>query len=186
MSVAPTETPERLAFYDRIDKDNMTPLWSVLGDLVTPEPKSGCQSGGMEVRYRAGGDDGSWRVDHREGSRAPRADLREPRPQRAVEDNHVALCRRAARAAGRSCAGAPPYAIGAALRTRRVGRAYIGQRRKDDHGIWRFRHHAADELARSRQRHRCADVLARTGSIYRWCRSSTLRSRNVSKKMRNR
>lgn len=43
MSTAPTETPERKAFYERIDKDNLTPLWSVLGDLVTPEPKSGCQ-----------------------------------------------------------------------------------------------------------------------------------------------
>ena len=37
----PTETPERRAFYDRIDKEHMTPLWSVLGDLVTPEPRSG-------------------------------------------------------------------------------------------------------------------------------------------------
>jgi gentisate 1,2-dioxygenase len=44
MSIAPAETPERKAFYERIDKDNMTPLWAVLGDLVTPEPKSGCQA----------------------------------------------------------------------------------------------------------------------------------------------
>ena len=43
MSTAPTETPERNAFYEKIDKDNLTPLWSVLGDLVTPEPKSGCR-----------------------------------------------------------------------------------------------------------------------------------------------
>jgi gentisate 1,2-dioxygenase len=48
MSFAPSETPERRAFYDRIDKDNMTPLWSVLGDLVTPEPKSGCQAAGWK------------------------------------------------------------------------------------------------------------------------------------------
>ncbi|RBI87522.1 gentisate 1,2-dioxygenase [Rhodosalinus halophilus] len=40
MEKAPEETPERRAFYDRIDKKNMTPLWSVLGDLVTPEPRS--------------------------------------------------------------------------------------------------------------------------------------------------
>ncbi len=38
----PAETPERRAFYDKIDAKNMTPLWSVLGDLVTPVPKSGC------------------------------------------------------------------------------------------------------------------------------------------------
>ncbi len=37
------ETPERRAFYDRIDPQNMTPLWSVMGALITPEPKSGCQ-----------------------------------------------------------------------------------------------------------------------------------------------
>ena len=61
MSVAPTETPERKAFYERIDKDNLTPLWSVLGDLVTPEPKSGCQAYGWkfdtvrEAMLEAGG-----------------------------------------------------------------------------------------------------------------------------------
>ncbi len=48
MSTAPIETPERKAFYERIDKDNLTPLWSVLGDLVTPEPKSGCQPFGWK------------------------------------------------------------------------------------------------------------------------------------------
>jgi gentisate 1,2-dioxygenase len=35
-------TPERQAFYARIDKENMTPLWSVMGALITPEPKSAC------------------------------------------------------------------------------------------------------------------------------------------------
>ncbi len=38
----PVETPERRAFYDRIDKDNMTALWTVMGALITPEPKSAC------------------------------------------------------------------------------------------------------------------------------------------------
>lgn len=61
MSVAPAETPERKAFYERIDKDNLTPLWNVLGDLVTPEPKSGCQAYGWkfdkvrEAMLEAGG-----------------------------------------------------------------------------------------------------------------------------------
>ena len=36
------DTPERVVFYDKIDKQNMTPLWRVLGDLVTPEPRSKC------------------------------------------------------------------------------------------------------------------------------------------------
>ncbi len=43
MDHAPAETPERRAFYARIDKQNMTPLWAVLSNLITPEPKSGCQ-----------------------------------------------------------------------------------------------------------------------------------------------
>lgn len=40
---SPAETAERQAFYERIDRQHMTPLWSVLGDLVTPEPRSGCR-----------------------------------------------------------------------------------------------------------------------------------------------
>ncbi len=39
-----TDTPERKAFYEKIDKKNMTPLWTVLGELVTPEPRSNCQA----------------------------------------------------------------------------------------------------------------------------------------------
>jgi gentisate 1,2-dioxygenase len=37
------DTPERRAFYDRIDKKNLTALWLSLADLVTPEPKSPCE-----------------------------------------------------------------------------------------------------------------------------------------------
>lgn len=42
MEHAPIETPERKAFYARIDKQNMTPLWSVMNALITPEPRSAC------------------------------------------------------------------------------------------------------------------------------------------------
>ena len=38
----PTETAERLAFYEAIEPEGLTALWSVLGDIVTPEPKSPC------------------------------------------------------------------------------------------------------------------------------------------------
>ena len=42
--MAPTaDTPERRAFYDKIDKQNLTALWLSLADLVTPEPRSGCR-----------------------------------------------------------------------------------------------------------------------------------------------
>ena len=40
---APAETPERLAFYERIGQKHMTPLWTSLSRLVTPEPVSGCR-----------------------------------------------------------------------------------------------------------------------------------------------
>lgn len=38
----PAETPERLAFYQKIDTQGFTPLWAVLSDIITPEPKSAC------------------------------------------------------------------------------------------------------------------------------------------------
>src|SRR5215217_5919324 len=43
IAVPPAETPERRAFYERIDKQNLTPLWTSLADLVTPEPRSACR-----------------------------------------------------------------------------------------------------------------------------------------------
>lgn len=38
----PFETPERLAFYEKIDTQCFTPLWAVLSNIITPEPKSAC------------------------------------------------------------------------------------------------------------------------------------------------
>lgn len=37
-----TDTPERLAFYDKIAKKSLTPLWAVLSNIITPEPTSAC------------------------------------------------------------------------------------------------------------------------------------------------
>jgi gentisate 1,2-dioxygenase len=39
---APRSTPEREAFYRRIDAHHLTPLWDVLGDLVIPQPRTPC------------------------------------------------------------------------------------------------------------------------------------------------
>ena len=51
--IAPVaDTPERRAFYERIDKRHLTPLWTSLANLVTPEPVSPCQPA-------------SWRFDER-------------------------------------------------------------------------------------------------------------------------
>ncbi|MEM7291800.1 MAG: gentisate 1,2-dioxygenase [Pseudomonadota bacterium] len=40
----PAETHERLAYYDKIGTANLSPLWVVFSDLVTPEPRSECRT----------------------------------------------------------------------------------------------------------------------------------------------
>jgi gentisate 1,2-dioxygenase len=42
-SAPAAETPERRAFYERIGRKHITPLWVSLANLVTPEPASACQ-----------------------------------------------------------------------------------------------------------------------------------------------
>src|SRR5438445_1879059 len=37
------KTPEREAFYKKIDGESLSALWNVMGDLITPEPKSACR-----------------------------------------------------------------------------------------------------------------------------------------------
>jgi gentisate 1,2-dioxygenase len=37
------DTPERRAFYERIGRQNLTPLWLSLANLVTAQPVSGCR-----------------------------------------------------------------------------------------------------------------------------------------------
>jgi len=39
----PAQTPERLEFYARLDKQSLAPLWMVMSDIITPTPTSGCQ-----------------------------------------------------------------------------------------------------------------------------------------------
>jgi gentisate 1,2-dioxygenase len=40
---AVTKTPEREAFYKKIDGENLSALWNVMNDLITPEPRSACR-----------------------------------------------------------------------------------------------------------------------------------------------
>ncbi|NIR31349.1 MAG: gentisate 1,2-dioxygenase [Gammaproteobacteria bacterium] len=40
--VQPKQTPERKAFYQRIDSHDLAPLWEVLHGLISPEPRSPC------------------------------------------------------------------------------------------------------------------------------------------------
>jgi gentisate 1,2-dioxygenase len=37
------ETPARRALYEKIDRQNLAPLWMSLANLVTPEPRSACR-----------------------------------------------------------------------------------------------------------------------------------------------
>jgi gentisate 1,2-dioxygenase len=46
LAILVSETPERRAFYDRISRQNLTPLWLSLAHLVTPEPASACRPAG--------------------------------------------------------------------------------------------------------------------------------------------
>ncbi|MEM9550806.1 MAG: gentisate 1,2-dioxygenase [Pseudomonadota bacterium] len=39
----PAETPERRAFYSKIGAQSYAPLWAVMSDIITPEPKSACR-----------------------------------------------------------------------------------------------------------------------------------------------
>src|SRR5262245_52966153 len=39
----PNVAAERKAFYDKIDKANVTPLWEVLHGLITPTPNTPCK-----------------------------------------------------------------------------------------------------------------------------------------------
>ena len=40
---AVAKTPEREAFYKKIEGQSLAALWNVLGDIITPEPKSACR-----------------------------------------------------------------------------------------------------------------------------------------------
>jgi gentisate 1,2-dioxygenase len=44
MDHAIQKTPEREAFYRKIDGESLSALWNVMGDLITPQPKSPCRA----------------------------------------------------------------------------------------------------------------------------------------------
>ena len=69
----------RQAYYDKISKYHLAPLWEVLKGLVTPEPKTQMRAGAVEIPRGREADARGGRRHHRRGSRAPRARAREPR-----------------------------------------------------------------------------------------------------------
>jgi gentisate 1,2-dioxygenase len=40
--IKPNTSPELKALYERLGKKNTAPLWEVLGEIVTPQPRAGC------------------------------------------------------------------------------------------------------------------------------------------------
>ena len=159
-AIAPST--ERQAFYDRIGEHSLAPLWERLHSMVTRAAGDARAAGEVGLR-RSGAavPDAGRRADHREGSGAPRADPGEPGTARADLDHAFAVRRPATDHAGRGGAGAPAFAVGAALHHRGPRRLHRGRRRAHDDGAGRLRHHAELDLARPRQRHRPADGLAR-------------------------
>ena len=158
---APVETPERRAFYDRIDKENMTALWTVMGALITPEPKSACVPA-------------LWRFDA-----IRKAMLEAGKLITAKEAERRVLVLENPGLRGQSkittslYAGVQlviPHEVAPAHRHSQSALRFVlegkgahtsvdGERTR--HAPRRLHHHALHGLARPRQRHGRADVLAR-------------------------
>jgi hypothetical protein len=97
------KTPEREAFYKKIDGENLSALWNVMNDLITPEPRSACRPH-------------LWKFDS----------IRDYMAAWSVEDHDVAVCGCPDGGPRRCRAGTPPQPVGAALRARRQGCGHRG------------------------------------------------------------
>ena len=158
-----------------ISQKHLTPLWTSLAKLVTPEPASGCEPAAWSFsEVRAAMIEAGGLITAKEAER--RADSRESRPARPVEDHDRPVCRCPARAAGRGRAAHRHSPERAAVRPRRRRRAHRGRRRTDVDALRRFHHHAADGLARPRQQRTDQRCSGSTASTSRSSSSSTPRS----------
>ncbi len=151
----------REAFYERIAKKDMAPLWKVMKSVVTKEPVTRAaphvwhyddvkslvmESGGL--------------ITAEEAERRVLI-LENPALHGESEGHQYAVRRRPDDHAGRSRAGAPPRLLRHPLRARRRGRLYRGRGREGLHVARRFRHHRELGAARSRQSIEQADAVAR-------------------------
>src|ERR1700709_2009402 len=114
------KTPEREAFYRKIDGENLSALWNVMGDLITPEPRSACRA--HLWKFDAIRDYMTEAGKLITAKEAERRALVTENPQRGV-------CRGAGGVPGRRGARAPAQPVGIALRARRQGRDDSGRRR---------------------------------------------------------
>ena len=155
------KTPEREAFYKKIDGENLSALWNVMGDLITPEPRSACRPHLWKFdSIRDYMTEAGKLITAKEAER--RVLVLENPGLRGQSKITTSLFAGVQMVVPRRCRpGAPAQPVGAALRARRQGRAHHRRRRAHADGARRFRHHAVDDLARSFQRNQRADVLAR-------------------------
>ena len=142
MEYAVAKTPEREAFYRKIDGDSMTALWTVMSDLITPEPKSPCRPhlwrfDTIRDRMMEAGK----LITAKEAERRVLI-LENPglRGQSKVTTSLYAGIQLVMPRRGRASAPAQP--VSAALHPGRQGRSHLGRRRAHAHGAGRFRHHA--------------------------------------------
>jgi gentisate 1,2-dioxygenase len=151
------KTPEREAFYKKIDGENLSALWNVMGDLITPEPKSACRPH-------------LWKFDAIRDymTEAGKLITAKEATRRVLVLENPGL-RGQSKVTTSLFAGvqmvipgdvAPAQPVGAALHSRGQGRLYLGRWRAHRDGARRLRHHAVDDLARPFQRDAGTDVLA--------------------------
>ena len=174
----------RQNFYDKISKQDMTPLWEVLRNVVTKEPKSKASAEGLEVRRDQEVHPRGRRADHAGGGRAPRAGAGEPDAARPEPHHQFAVRRHPAHHAGRGRRRAQARFVRHPLRAGRRGRLHRGRGREGQHVARRLHPDAELGAARSRQpvaRIRCC------GSTCSTCRPSiTSRRRSWSTTTRRR
>ena len=75
----------RDAFYERISKRDMAPLWKVMKNVVTKEPVTRVRAACLALRRREGAGDGIRRPDQRRRGDAARADPGKPGDARRIE-----------------------------------------------------------------------------------------------------
>ena len=155
------KTPEREAFYKKIDGENLSALWNVMGDLITPEPKSACRPHLWKFdAIRDYMTEAGKLITAKEAER--RVLVLENPGLRGQSKITTSLFAGVQMVVPGDVAPAHRHSQ-SALRFVLEGKGAPHRRRRRAHrdGARRFRHHAVDDLARPLQRDHRADVLAR-------------------------
>jgi len=153
------KTPEREAFYKKIDGENLSALWNVMGDLITPEPKSACRPHLWKFdAIRDYMTEAGKLITAKEATR--RVLVLENPGMRGQSKVTTSLFAGVQMVVPGDIAPAHRHSQ-SALRFILEGKGAFTSVDGDRDGAGRFRHHAVDDLARPLQRNLRADVLAR-------------------------